>query len=214
MQQTEVKNRTLIVVVFTLITMVAEIAFGLMTHSMALTADGIHMGTHAFALFVTFFICLIAVNNADKEEKLNALGGYTNSILLGLTAFGILFESLRRIFHPEQIAFSEAILVAVIGLAVNVLCIMVMGPEHHHHQAHDGIEDDEHHHEHENLNFKSAYLHILADAFTSLLAISALLLGKYLGWTVLDPLIGVLGAVVILKWTVELITASYKVLIR
>ena len=203
------KKRTMAVIIITLITMAAEIYFGIISHSMALTADGFHMGTHALALAITFIVCIFAIKYKDKTEKLNALGGYTSAILLGFTSLAIIYESVERFFKPLEISFTDAILVAVIGLVVNLICVLVMGGKHHHHHGCH----HEHEHKEENLNFKAAYLHILADAFTSILAIAALLLGKYFGLVFLDPCIGILGGLLIAKWAVDLIKSSSLILL-
>lgn len=205
------KNKTLAVIIITLITMALEIYVGITSHSMALTADGFHMGTHALALGITFLICLFAIKYQDKTEKFNALGGYTSAILLGFTSLAIIWESVERFFKPLSISFNEAILIAVIGLVVNLVCVLIMGDSHPHHNHH-------HHHchdeaEHENLNYKAAYLHILADAFTSILAIAALVCGKYFGLVFLDPVIGILGGLIIAKWAVELIISTTLILL-
>ena len=203
------KKRTMAVIIITLITMAAEIYFGIISHSMALTADGFHLGTHALALAITFIVCIFAIKYKDKTEKLNALGGYTSAILLGFTSLAIIYESVERFFKPLEISFTDAILVAVIGLVVNLICVLVMGGKHHHHHGCH----HEHEHKEENLNFKAAYLHILADAFTSILAIAALLLGKYFGLVFLDPCIGILGGLIIAKWAVDLIKSSSLILL-
>lgn len=203
------KKRTMAVIIITLITMAAEIYFGIISHSMALTADGFHMGTHALALAITFIVCIFAIKYKDKTEKLNALGGYTSAILLGFTSLAIIYESVERFFKPLEISFTDAILVAVIGLVVNLICVLVMGGKHHHHHGCH----HEHEHKEENLNFKAAYLHILADAFTSILAIAALLLGKYFGLVFLDQCIGILGGLIIAKWAVDLIKSSSLILL-
>lgn len=210
MDNKTLKNKTLLVIVITLVTMALEICFGLITKSMALTADGFHMGTHVLALSITFAVCHFVSKHKDKEERLNAIGGYTSAIFLGLTAIGIVYESVERFISPTLISFNEAILVTVIGLVVNVVCVLIMNGKHLGHNH----EHCEHHHEHkENLNFKAAYLHILADALTSIMAIFALLLGKYFGLVFLDPLIGVIGGIIILKWAVGLLRTSFKILI-
>lgn len=206
------KKRTIAVIIITLITMIAEIYFGIITHSMALTADGFHMGTHALALFITLIVCILAIKFQDKAEKFNALGGYTSAILLGFTALAIIWESVERFFNPLSISFTDAIVVAVIGLVINLICVLVMGTSHNHSHA-CSSHHHEHEHEHENLNYKSAYLHILADAFTSILAIGALLLGKYFGLVFLDPVIGILGGIIIAKWAVGLIKSSSLILL-
>ena len=225
------KKRTMAVIIITIITMIAEIYFGIVSHSMALTADGFHMGTHALALLITFICCIMALKFEEKTEKFNALGGYTSAILLGFTSLGIIYESCERFIHPLNISFSDAILVAVIGLVVNLVCVVIMGgnhvhfecaPCHHHHGEEHHNEEHHHencccHHEHkkekENLNFKAAYLHILADAFTSILAIAALLLGKYYGLVFLDPVIGCLGGIIIAKWAYDLLKSSSLILL-
>ena len=207
MDNEKLKNKTLLVIIVTLITMAAEISFGILTKSMALTADGFHMGTHALALFITFLVCMVINHYKNKEDVLNALGGYTSALFLGLTSCGIIYESADRFIHPAKISFNEAILVTVIGLFVNVVCILIMS-EHHHH----GADICEHHHK-ENLNFKAAYLHILADALTSVTAIVALMLGKYFGLVFFDPLMGLIGGLIILKWSAGLIKSSFNILI-
>ena len=220
------KTRTLLVIIITLITMIAEIYFGITSNSMALTADGFHMGTHAIALTITFIVCNYAIKYSDKTEKFNALGGYTSAILLGFTALGIIYESVERFFKPLDISFSEAILVAIVGLLVNLACVLVMGihthnhGDHTHFHCHCGAEEENFKKENaddekgeNNLNFKAAYLHILADALTSILAIGALILGKYLGLAFLDPAIGIVGGIVIGKWSIDLIKSSSLILL-
>ena len=215
------QKRTLSVIIVTIFMMVAEIYYGITSHSMALTADGFHMGTHVLAFGITLIVCLIAVRFQDKTEKLNALGGYTSAILLGFTSIGIIWESVQRFFNPLLIGFSEAILVAIIGLVVNMLCIFIMGGKnswHIHKHSHcdfcpEHANCQDHEHEKENLNYKAAYLHIVADVLTSVLAIMALILGKYLGFTILDPIIGIVGGFVIAKWSFNLLKSSSKILL-
>ncbi len=210
MDNRTLKRKTLLVIGVTLITMALEIVFGIISKSMALTADGFHMATHVLALSITFAVCYVISKRKYNEERLNAIGGYTSAIFLGLTAIGIIYESIERFINPEAISFNDAILVTVIGLLVNMICIFIMNGSHGHDHSHC-----KHHHEHkENLNFKAAYLHILADALTSLMAIFALLLGKYLGLVFLDPLIGIVGGFIILKWACGLLKDSFKILIN
>ncbi len=218
MENSTLKKRTIFVIIVTLAMMIAEIYFGFFTHSMALLADGFHMGTHALAFGITLLVCTIALKYKDKTEKLNALGGYTSSILLGFTGFGIVWESLARFINPINITFSDAIFVASLGLVVNLICMLIMGgenPFHNHNHVHSCCHHPKHccEHESENLNFKAAYLHIAADALTSILAIFALLAGKYFGLILLDPVIGVVGGCVILKWTYSLLSQSCKILL-
>ncbi len=205
------EKRTLLVIILTLI-MFIEIVIGYITHSMALFADGWHMGTHAFALSITFitYVLIRKLKFSDKfafgTGKFSTLSGFASSILLGLTGILIIFESIDRIFNPLNICFNEAIIIAIIGLIVNSVCILIMGG-HQHHIGH------KHNHEHEDYNFKSAYMHILADAMTSVFAISALFAGKYLGWIALDPIVGFLGGTVICIWAYNLIKSTTAILI-
>ncbi len=164
------------------------------------------MGTHALALCITLAVCVLAIKYNGKDEKFNALGGYTSAILLGFTSLAIIWESVERFFKPLSISFTDAIIVAIIGLVVNLVCVLVMGDSHHHGHSHCE-------HRHENLNYKAAYLHILADAFTSILAIGALILGKYCGLVFLDPVIGILGGIIIAKWAIGLIKSSSLILL-
>ena len=207
------KSKTKLVIAVTILTMFAEIFFGLWTNSMALTADGFHMGTHAFALFITFIMCSVVAKYQDKEELLNAIGGYTSALLLLATSFFVFYESIERLINLRNISFDDAILVTVIGLIVNIICIFIMGDHGHHHHKH---QDEPEHIEHkgENLNFSAAYIHILSDALTSIIAIVALVLGKYLGLIFLDPIMGIVGGVLILKWSVNLIKKSFKVFLE
>lgn len=199
------ERKTLVVIILTLVTMAAEIFFGYLTKSMALLADGWHMGTHAFALSITFFTYVLIRKFAVNEEKTNALAGLISAILLGITGVLILIESFERFVHPLEIGFNEAIIVAIIGLVVNAACVLIMGEGGHHHHHH-------HEHEHEDYNFKAAYLHILADAMTSVFAIAALFAGKYFGWIFLDSFAGLVGGAVILIWAYGLIKSTIKVL--
>jgi cation diffusion facilitator family transporter len=191
-----------VVSLITLVTMIAEITFGILTGSMALLADGIHMGTHAMALFITVLAYFLArKHHADPgfsfgTGKVGVLGGYTNAILLGITALFMVYESVNRLIHPGTIRFNEAILVAVIGLAVNLVCAVILNRSGRH--AHD--HDHEGAHAHKDANLASAFMHVVADALTSVLAISALFAGKYLGWSFLDAAVGLLGAALILRW--------------
>lgn len=212
----ENEKKTLIVIIFTLIAMFAEIAYGYFTNSMALLADGYHMGTHALALGLTFIAYVLIRKFKDSElfpngtDKIGTLTAYTSSIFLGFTGLWIIFEAIERFLNPLDIKFDEAILVAVIGLVVNAVCIFIMEGkhEHHHHE-----EEPEHNHEDDDYNFKTAYYHILADALTSILAIAALLAGKYFNFIYLDSIIGILGGVLILRWALGLLENTVKILI-
>lgn len=206
----ENEKKTLVVIIFTLLAMAAEIAYGYFTNSMALLADGYHMATHALALFLAYIAYVLArkYKNSDLfkngTEKIGVLAGYTSSLFLGLTGVWIIIEALLRFIHPLKIQFSEAILVAVIGLIVNVICIFIMENKHNH--SHNDVCDKDY-------NLRAAYYHILADALTSILAIGALLIGKYFHITTLDSLTGILGGILILKWATGLIKDTVKILL-
>ena len=214
MSHSEAKNKTLLVIILTLITMFAEIFFGLITRSMALTADGWHMGTHAFALSITFFAYVLVqkFSKSDKFEissdKIGTLAGFVSSILLGVTGVWIIFESVIRFLNPLSINFNDAILVAFIGLVVNLVCVLIMGVKSHSHNHHTHS-----HCEHKDYNFLAAYMHILADALTSFFAIFALLAGKYFGYTSLDPIVGILGGIMICIWAYNLVKSTTLVLL-
>ena len=217
MDNVKLKRKTLLVIIVTVITMFAEIYFGIITNSMGLTAAGFHMGTHAIALLITFIICSITVKEDNKREKLNALGGYSSAILLGLTSLGILLESIKRFFNPLSISFTEAIIVATIGLVVNFICILIMDEKegHNHNHNHNDVhkDTDDCNIKEENLNYKGAYLHILADLLTSIIAILALVAGKYFNIMIFDPIIGIIGGIIIAKWAFDLIRKSGKILL-
>ncbi len=213
------EKRTLLVIILTVITMFLEIFYGFVTHSMALLADGFHMGTHAFALGITFLAYFLSRKFADSDlflngtEKIKTLAAYTSSIFLGLTGIGIIIESVLKFINPIPIIFSDAILIALIGLIVNILSILIMKGKHVHLHL-DKCEHNHHHEEeHEDSNFKSAYLHILADVLTSILAIVALILCKFLHVTYFDPCIGILGGIVIIKWSYGLLKDTVRVLL-
>ena len=202
------ERKTLIVIILTLLTMVAEVVFGYLSHSMALLADGYHMGTHALALGLTFiaYILIRKFSGSPRfprgTDKIGTLTAYTSSLFLGFTGLWIMWEAVQRLLRPVSIQFNEAILVASIGLLVNAACIVVMETGHAHESK-----------KYTDYNFKAAYYHILADALTSILAIAALVLGKYIGWTCLDALIGLLGGALIVRWAVSLLKDTVSILI-
>ncbi|TCV17821.1 cation diffusion facilitator family transporter [Vibrio crassostreae] len=201
------EKRTFYVLLLTIITMVVEIVAGTIYGSMALLADGWHMGTHAAAFGITLFAYRYAKKHAQSERfsfgtgKVSVLGGYTSAIALGIVALLMLVESVHRLFNPQAIQFNEAIIVACIGLTVNVVSMFLLGDHHH---------DHGHHHDH---NLRAAYMHVLADTLTSLLAIVALLFGKFYGWNWLDAAMGMVGAVVIAKWTMNLMKQASPILL-
>lgn len=206
------ERKTLIVIILTVLTMFTEITFGYLSHSMALLADGWHMGTHAFALSITFFayILIRKFSVSDKlalgSGKFNPLAGFASAVILAISGLMILYQSAERFFNPLTINFNEAVLIAVIGLIVNGACIVIMGGHgHKHNHKHE-------HTKHRDYNFKSAYLHILADMLTSVLAIAALLLGKYAKLNFLDSAVGILGGFMICYWAFGLIKNTAKIL--
>lgn len=239
---------TWIVVVITAITMVVEIVAGYVTGSMALLADGWHMSTHVVALSIAGMAYWLARRwSADDRFafgtwKIEVLGAFTSALLLGVVALAMTWESIARLVHPEPIQFASALIVATIGLAVNLASALVLqGPHAHAHAGHGhGHEDDDHghahghdhdhahhdhpdhakrehhahdHHGHHDLNLKSAYVHVLADAFTSVLAIAALAAGLWGGWSWMDPVMGIVGAGVIAWWSKGLLADSARVLL-
>lgn len=208
-------RRTLWVVALTVVMMVGEIAAGYLTGSMALLADGFHMATHAGALAIAAAAYAYARRHAASSAfsfgtgKVGDLGGFASALILGLISIGIGIESLLRLFEPTRVEFATATLIAVVGLLVNIVsALLLSGGHHHHHHEHD----HEHSHGHDN-NLRSAYVHVLADAVTSILAIAALLAGCYLGWVWLDPAMGVVGALVIARWAMTLMRDTAGVLL-
>jgi cation diffusion facilitator family transporter len=217
------EHRTLIVVIITLVTMAVEIAAGIAFGSMALLADGLHMGSHASALTISVFAYYYTRRHSKDAQfnfgtgKVSSLAGFASAVMLVLFALVMAWESIARFISPVAIGFDQAIVVAVLGLIVNGICLLILGGHGHSHgqrsREDDGGDHDGHAHEHPDHNFRSAYLHVLADALTSVLAILALLAGKYLrqGW--LDPFMGVVGAVLVVRWSWGLLRSSAHVLL-
>ncbi|WLI27779.1 CDF family Co(II)/Ni(II) efflux transporter DmeF [Pseudomonas rhodesiae] len=204
-------RRTLWVVMLTVAMMVAEIAAGYLTGSMALLADGFHMATHAGALGIAVAAYAYAKRHARSSRysfgtgKVGDLGGFASALILGMVALGIGVESVIRLLAPAEVQFGTATLIAIAGLVVNIVSALLLGHGHSH---------DHDHHDHGNdNNLKSAYVHVLADALTSVLAIAALLAGRYLGWVWLDPVMGIVGAIVIARWAWSLMGATAGVLL-
>jgi cation diffusion facilitator family transporter len=213
------ERRTRWVVLLTSAMMIGELVVGSITKSMALTADGWHMATHAGALGMSALAYWFARTRSREEAfsfgtgKVYALAGYTSAVILGIVAILMFGESARRLVQPEAIAFGQALPIAILGLAVNLVSAKLLDADHDHdHEAgaHDDHDHSGHHHDH---NLRAAYIHVMADAFTSVLAIAALLGGRYAGWTFLDPLMGMVGGVVILRWSVSLCRGSARQLL-
>jgi cation diffusion facilitator family transporter len=207
------ERRTLYVLILTAVTMVAEIIAGTLFGSMALLADGWHMGTHVAAFMITIYAYRYARKHANNPDyafgtgKVGVLGGFASAIALAVVALVMLVESLHRIIEPQEIQFHAAIAVAVVGLSINVISAFLLKDNHHH--GHD----DHHPNRKHDHNLRAAYLHVLADALTSLLAIVALLAGKYFGWFLLDPLMGIVGAVIITRWSYGLLKQTGPILL-
>lgn len=222
-------RRTLWVVALTAVMMVVEILAGWWTGSMALLADGFHMATHAGALAVAAAAYAYARKHATSARysfgtgKVGDLSGFASALVLAVIAIGVGVESVRRLFEPSSIAFMEAIVIAVVGLLVNLASAALLSGGHHgHHHGHDHHGHDHAHHDHghhghghhgHDNNLRSAYMHVLADALTSVLAIVALVAGRQFGWTWLDPIMGVVGAVVIGRWAIGLMRDTAAVLL-
>jgi len=203
------ERRTRWVVALTFVTMLVELTAGWLTGSMALTADGWHMASHAGALGLSAAAYRVARLRATDSRftfgtgKVPALAGYSSALLLGVVAGWMVWESLHRLFAPVAIRYPEAMGVAVLGLAVNLSSAWLLG----HQDAHP------HQHDHRDHNLRAAYLHVLADALTSLLAVVALGGGMLFGWRLLDPLMGIAGAAVVGRWAWGLACESGNVLL-
>ncbi|MFN8256169.1 MAG: cation diffusion facilitator family transporter [Bacteroidales bacterium] len=198
------EKKTRMVVLLTAITMLVEIIFGLTTKSMALLADGIHMGSHVLAIGLSW-LAYIAVRKLSTNEnftgdskKILSLSGYSSGLILLIFAFAILYGAIQRLFNPAEIHFAEAILVAIIGLVVNIVCAFLL-----HHE-----------HEHSDHNIKAAYLHVVADALTSVTAIIGLTAAMIWNIIWLDALGAIISSLVIIKWSVGLLKESGKVLLE
>jgi cation diffusion facilitator family transporter len=207
------------VLILTAVMMIAEIIFGVKFHSMALFADGLHMGTHVAAFLITVLAYFFARRHAADASfsfgtgKFGVLGAFTSAIVLGGVGLVMAGESIGRLIDPLPILFNQAILVACLGLAVNVVSALILKDQHHgHHHGHDHHHGDGHEHSHD-LNLRSAYLHVIADAVTSLLAIAALLSGKYFGWYWMDAIMGLVGSAVIGQWAYSLVRQTTVILL-
>lgn len=217
------ERRTYWVIALTVTMMVVEITTGWLFNSMALLADGWHMASHAAALCITVFAYWYARRHRHDKAytfgtgKVGVLGGYTSGILLGVVALLMIWESVQRFFEPLTIDFDEAMAVAALGLAVNLLSAWLLhqgGGHHHHHGHHHGEHADGHSHARgEDHNLRAAFLHVMADALTSVLAIIALLAGKVLGWAWMDPAMGIVGALVIGHWMFGLLRDTSRILL-
>jgi cation diffusion facilitator family transporter len=218
----EVAERsTRLVMWITVVTMFVEILAGWAFNSMSLLADGWHMSSHALAIGLSAMAYAAARTYANDPRfafgtwKIEILAGFASALFLLGVALAMVIGSLERLISPQAIQFEEAIIVGVLGLAVNLVCAYILGQAHHQHDhAHDHSHPaHEHHPHHHDLNLKSAYFHVVADAFTSVLAIVALVGGWLYGWAWLDPVMGIVGAVLVALWAKSLILETAKVLL-
>ncbi|HDS1769184.1 CDF family Co(II)/Ni(II) efflux transporter DmeF [Pseudomonas putida] len=213
------ERKTRLAVWLTAVMMVAEIAGGWFFNSMALLADGWHMSSHALALGLSLLAYAAARRYAADRRfafgtwKIEILGGYSSALLLLGVAGLMVFQSVERLLSPGPIHYDEAISIAVVGLAVNLTCAWLLRDDHHHHDHHGHGHHHEHGHHHHDLNLRSAYLHVLADAATSVLAIVALLAGKFWGASWLDPVMGLVGALLVALWARGLLRDTGRVLL-
>lgn len=215
---TKGERRTRIVIAITGVMMVVEITAGVLSHSMALLADGWHMSTHVTAFLITAVAYYFTRRHSSNEQfsfgtgKIGVLGGFASAVVLSVVALLMAGESVHRLFVPLQIHFNEAIDIAGIALSVNLVCAFLLKEDHHH--AHDHHGEDRHQHSHQHdLNLRAAYLHVLADAFTTFLAIIALSSGKFFGWSWLDPVVGLVGSGVVFSWAYGLLRDTSGILL-
>ncbi|HEY2140022.1 MAG TPA: CDF family Co(II)/Ni(II) efflux transporter DmeF [Chthoniobacterales bacterium] len=212
------ERRTRVVIVITIAMMLLEITAGVISHSMALLADGWHMSTHAIAFVMAAVAYHFTRRHASDARfsfgtgKIGVLGGFSSAIVLALIALAMASESVHRLFSPLTIHFNEAIGIAALGLCVNLVCAFLLKDDPHHHHSHGGGPETGHAHHHD-LNQRAAYVHVLADAFTSMLAITALTSGKFFGWAWLDPVVGIVGSGVVFSWAYTLLRDSGIVLL-
>lgn len=213
------ERKTKFAVILTVVMMVAEIIGGYYYGSMALLADGWHMSTHALALGLSVGAYVLARRYAQDGRfafgtwKIEVLAGYTSALFLVAVALLMFYQSLERLIAPVTIHYNEAIFVAVLGLVINLITAWLLGDNHYHHD-HGHHHGDHHHHEHDHdLNLRAAYLHVLADAATSVLAIIALIAGKLWGASWLDPVMGIVGGVLVSVWAVGLLRDTGRILL-
>jgi cation diffusion facilitator family transporter len=209
---TKGERRTHIVIAITGVMMVVEITVGVLSHSMALLADGWHMSTHVTAFLITAIAYYFTRRHLSSEQysfgtgKIGVLGGFASAVVLSVVALLMAGESIHRLFVPLAIHFNEAIGIACVALSVNLVCALLLKDDHHH------SGQDRHHHHHD-LNLRAAYLHVLADAFTTFLAIIALTSGKFFGWGWLDPVVGLIGSGVVFSWAYQLLRDTSGILV-
>lgn len=204
------QKRILIATILTAVMMVLEVSGGWFFNSMALLADGWHMSSHMLALGLAYFAYRAARHYANDKRfcfgtwKIEILAGYSSAILLLVVAIFMAVQSFIRLMNPVEIHYNEAIPIAILGLIINLICAWLL---------HDGDHYHSHDHHHHDLNQKAAFLHVVADAVTSVLAIVALCAGKYMGWDFLDAVLGIVGVILIAKWALGLMSETGKTLL-
>lgn len=215
------ERRVRLVMILTLLCMVAEIAAGWAFGSLALLADGWHMASHGAAMTIALFAYAFARRHASDPAftfgtgKVNALAGFASAIVLGVVAVMMIWEAVQRLMTPVAVSYGEAMIVAVVGLVVNLASVLILDPPgghgHDHAHAHDDHDHGQlHHHDH---NLRAATLHVMADLLTSVGAIAALAAGMMASWAWLDPAMGIVGAVVIAVWARSLVRDTARVLL-
>ena len=213
------ERSTRLVMWITAAMMVLEITAGWLYNSMALLADGWHMSSHALAIGLSAMAYVTARTYAKDPRfafgtwKIEVLAGFASALFLVGVAITMVIGSLERLISPQAIQYQEAMVVSVLGLAVNIVCALILGRAHHHDHGHEHAHGAHGAHGHHDLNLKSAYLHVVADAFTSVLAIVALVGGWLYGWSWLDPVMGIVGAIMVALWAKGLLLETGKVLL-
>jgi cation diffusion facilitator family transporter len=209
------EKRAVQVLLLTAATMIAEIVAGNLFGSMALLADGWHMATHVAAFAISIAAYRYARRHAGSPGfsfgtgKVSVLGGFASAVALAVVALMMVLESVERFFSPQAIRFNEAIAVAILGLVINLICALILQDNHGHDERDAGARHDDHH----DHNLRAAYMHVVADALTSVLAIVALFSGKYLGLAFMDPAMGIVGAAVITRWSLGLARDTGSILL-
>ena len=230
------ERNTLWAIILTVSMMIAEIAGGILFGSMALLADGWHMSSHALALGLSLAAYMAARKLSERPQftfgtwKIEILGGYTSALFLLAIAGLMMYHSVERLLNPATIEYNQAIFVAILGLTVNLICAWLLKDGHHHHHhghshghshehshSHDHDHSHDHSHDHghahHDLNLRAAYIHVITDAITSLLAIFALIGGKFWGADWLDPVMGIVGSILVTVWAVGLLRETSRVLL-
>lgn len=211
------QKRILLATILTAVMMLLEVIGGWIYNSMALLADGWHMSSHMLALGLAYFAYRSARHYEHDARfsfgtwKIEILAGYSSAILLMVVAIFMAFQSIERLLNPIDIHYNQAIPIAILGLVINLICAWLLHDDDHHHHHHE--HENEHAHTHHDLNQKAAFMHVVADAVTSVFAIIALFAAKYLDWGFLDAVLGIAGSILVAKWAIGLIKETGKTLL-